>query len=414
VKRPSEADGQDRPRFDIADIVRSHLPGLRATQPLSSEQARALKAITICRTAVLGGHANVCPDCGLEDLSYNSCRNRNCPKCQSLAQERWIATRAKAILPIPHFHGVFTLPEAFRALARLYPREIYNALFHSVSTALLQLARSRLRINLGLTLVLHTWTRELLFHPHMHVLISAGGLTSDGTGFKQVEEKFLLPLEPLAQLFKKQMMNALRKIRSKGLLPMADARVKMTDAKFNFLVATLANQDWNVYLKPAFLSSEFVLEYLGRYTHRVGISNSRLLNVTKDEVTFATKNGQTATLHPVIFLQRFVQHVLPDRFKKIRHAGLYASPKSLAKAQAHLAPKTRAEVAKKATDRPAPEGPLPEPTWEENLLELTGRDVTHCSACGAQVYRRIIPSEPPGSQEEAQQRVSDPIPRSPP
>jgi hypothetical protein len=405
----------DRPRFDIADIVRLHLPGLKASQVLTSVQARALKAISICRTAILGGHANVCPDCGLEDLSYNSCRNRNCPKCQSLAQERWIATRAQALLPIPHFHGVFTLPEDFRPIARLYPREIYKAQFQSATAALLELARSRLGISLGLTLVLHTWTRELLFHPHVHVLISAGGLTMDGTGFKQVEEKFLLPLVPLAELFKKKMIEALRELRSKGRLPMADARVKMTDGKFDYLVATLANQDWNVYLKPAFLSAEFVLEYLGRYTHRVGISNSRLLNVTKDEITFATKDGKTATLHPVIFLQRFVQHVLPDRFKKIRHAGLYASPKNLAKAKGYLAAMSPAKGGKEATTSPAPERPLSEPSWEENLFELTGRDVAHCSACGAQVYRRLIPCELATSQRAARLRAAGgPIPRSPP
>ena len=404
----------DRPRFDMADIVRLHLPGLKASQPLTSVQARALKAISICRTAVLGGHANICPDCGLEDQSYNSCRNRNCPKCQSLAQERWLATRARALLSIPHFHGVFTLPEEFRPLARQHPREIYNALFQSATGALLELAQSRLRISLGLTLVLHTWTRELLLHPHVHVLISAGGLTLDGTGFKQVEDKFLLHLEPLAELFKKKMMAALREMRSDGLLLLNDRQRPMTDAQFEFLIATLANQDWNVYLKPAFRSSEFVLEYIARYTHRVGISNSRLLHVTKDEVTFATKDGKSVTLHPVIFLQRFVQHVLPDRFKKIRHAGLYASPKNLAKAKGLLAATIPAEGGKGTSSSPSPECPPQEPSWEENLLELTGRDVAHCSACGAQVYRRIIPSELSGSQRVARQRASDPIPRSPP
>jgi hypothetical protein len=404
----------DRPRFDMADIVRLHLPGLKASQALTSVQARALKAISICRTAVLGGHANICPDCGLEDKSYNTCRNRNCPKCQSLAQERWLATRARALLSIPHFHGVFTLPEEFRPLARQHPREIYKALFQSATAALLDLAQSRLGISLGLTLVLHTWTRELLLHPHVHVLISAGGLTLDGTRFKQVEEKFLLHLEPLAELFKKKMMAALREMRSDGLLLLNDCQRPMTDANFELLIATLANQDWNVYLKPAFRSSEFVLEYIARYTHRVGISNSRLLNVTKDEVTFATKDGKSVTLHPVIFLQRFVQHVLPDRFKKIRHAGLYASPKNLAKAKGLLAATIPAESGKGTSIGPSPERPPQEPTWEENLLELTGRDVAHCSACGAQVYRRLIPSELSGSQRVARQRASDPIPRSPP
>jgi len=199
-----------RTPFDIADIVRLHRLGLEAAQPLSQEQGRALSAIALCRTAALGGHQSVCLECDFKaDPSYNSCRNRNCPKCQALAQELWIATRAAAILPIPHFHGVFTLPEDFRALARQYPRQIYAMLFRCVIASLLEMARTRLGIILGLTLVLHTWTRELFLHPHVHVLISAGGLALDGSGFKRVKEKFLLHVKPLAKLFKKKMMAGL-------------------------------------------------------------------------------------------------------------------------------------------------------------------------------------------------------------
>ena len=384
----TKANREGRPAFDIADIVRLHLPALKMAQPLSSVQGRALAAITLCRTVALGGHVNLCPDCGPEDPSYNSCRNRNCPKCQALAQQRWIAARALALLPIPHFHGVFTLPEEFRPLARAYPREIYNALFRCASAALLELGQTRLGATLGLTLVLHTWTRALLFHPHVHVLISAGGLSLDGSEFLQVEENFLLHVVPLAELFKKNMMEALRQIRSEGGLP-------MTDGAFDFLTATLANQKWNVYLKRAFHSPAAVLEYIGRYTHRVGISNSRILDVTPETVTFRTKDGRAVTLHPVIFLQRFVQHVLPDRFKKIRHAGLYASPKALAKAKGNLG------------DLPIP-APIP-PTWQEAMLELTGRDVTRCSHCGARLYQgRIRP------QRHLARQLIDQVSRSPP
>ena len=365
----------DRPKFDLADIVRQHLPALKSTQPLSSEQARALAAIGICRTAALGGHQQVCVDCGLvAEQSYNSCRNRNCPKCQGLAQERWIQSRASAILPIPHFHVVFTLPQEFRALARTHPREIYNALFKCVSAALQEMSWTRLGIRLGLTMVLHTWTRELMLHPHIHVLVSAGGLTKAG-GIKRTKEKFLLPRPPLAELFKKKMLNALRKLQERGLF-------KMTEAAGAFLVATLANQTWNVYLKKAFHTPALVLAYLGRYTHRVGISNSRLLAVTPDEVTFATKEGLSVTVHPVIFLQRFIQHVLPDGLKKIRHAGLYASPKALALAKADLG------------HIPAPV--LPAATWQEALLELTGLDVTRCAGCGGMLFSSLIsPERPP-------------------
>lgn len=375
----------DRPTFDMADIVRLHLPTLKTIQPLTAEQARALAAITLCRTAALGGHRYFCMDCGLvADQSYNSCRNRNCPKCQALAQERWINARASAILPIPHFHVVFTLPAEFRALARAHPKEIYDALFKCVSAALLEMARTRLGITLGLTAVLHTWTRELMLHPHIHVLVSAGGLT-EGDEFKRAKEAFLLPRKPLAALFKKKMLNALRKLQKQSLF-------KMTKGAFGFLMATIAAQKWNVHLKKAFHNPALVLKYLGRYTHRVGISNSRLMAVTPDQVTFRSKDGRSVTVHPIVFLQRFVQHVLPDGFKKIRHSGLYASRKALNKAKACLGP------------LPAPLQPAP--SWQEALKELTGRDVTHCKACGADLVQISIPADRPPSW-----RPRDPLPR---
>ena len=363
----------DRPQFDIADIVRVHRVALEAIQPLSSVQGRALSAMALCRTSVLGGHANKCLACGLkEDPSYNSCRNRNCPKCQALDQERWIQARIRAILPVSHYHGVFTLSSEFRALARQYPVEIYNALFRCTSDTLLELAQSRLGIRLGLTLLLHTWTRALLEHPHVHVLATGGGLTPDGT-LKRIRKKVLLHVKPLAELFKGKMMDALRDLRKAGVLV-------MSDGAFGTLMASLKVQEWVVYLKKTFHQPEKTLQYLGRYTHRVGISNSRITLVTDKEVTFKTKDGRSITLSPVAFLQRFVRHVLPDRFKKIRHAGLYAAPKALAKARAALGP---------------PASPMnPPPTWAEALRLLTGRDVAHCSACGAELYRIEFPRDP--------------------
>ena len=378
-----------RTPFDIADIVRLHLPALEKVQPLSSEQKRALSAIALCRTAALGGHVNVCHDCGWEEApSYNSCRNRNCPKCQNLAQERWISARNRAILPIAHFHGVFTLPADLRPLAKQYAREIYNALFQCAAAALLEMAETRLGLRLGLTLVLHTWRRDLGFHPHGHILITAGGLTLDGKAFKRIRKKVLLHVKPLAKLFKGKMMDALRKLRQDGL-------IKMTDGAFGTLMASLQGQDWVVYLKRTFHGPENTLNYLGRYSHRVGIANSRLLNVTEHEVTFRTKDGRTVTLDPVTFLKRFVQHVLPDKFKKIRHAGLYASPKRLAQARDLLG------TPKKALPR--------QPTWQEALLELTGRDVTRCPHCGARLSQRDL-----AATCRATRRAKLPQPRSPP
>ena len=360
-----------RTPFDIADIIRRHREALERRQFLSPVQARALSAITLCRTAALGGHANFCLECGWrEEPSYNSCRNRTCPKCQALAQEHWLASRSEAILPVPHYHSVFTLPEDLRPVGHSHPRELYGALFKSAREALLELAKSRLGVTLGLTLVLHTWTRDLRFHPHVHILVSAGGLTLDGSGFNHIPQKFLLPVKPLAKLFRGKMLDALRKLqRESGL--------SMTAGAFGTLMASLARQDWNVYLKRAFQSPGFVLAYLGRYTHRVGIANSRLLNVSDEAVTFRTKDGRAATLTPVAFLQRFIQHILPDRFKKIRHTGLYGSPKALAAAKSHLAI--------------IPAQPEQRPTWEEALAALTGKDVTRCGNCGSSLCRILIP-----------------------
>jgi len=354
-----------RTPYDLADIIRRHREALERRQPLSPVQGRALSAIALCRTAALGGHVDVCPACGhQEEPSYNSCRNRHCPKCQNQAQERWIADRARALLPVPHFHGVVTLPEDLRAVARRHPREVYAALFRCASEAFLELGRSRLGATLGLTLVLHTWTRDLRLHPHVHVLVTAGGLTLNGSAFKRCRERFLLPKKPLALLFKGKLMDALRGLHAKGLLG-------MTEGAFGSLMASLARQTWVVYLKRAFRSPDWVLAYLGRYTHRVGIANSRFLQVTDEAITFRTKDGRSVTLPPVTFLQRFIQHVLPERFKKIRHAGLYAAPQALAEARGLLQPATAAETT------PNPREPDPRPP---NV----------CQTCGTTLHTLLL------------------------
>jgi len=376
-----------RPTFDLADIVREHRHAVEQVQPLSAVQAHALSAITLCRTAALGGHQDVCTACGLEvGLSYNSCRNRHCPKCQALAQEHWIQARAAALLPVPHFHGVFTLPEDLRPLARAHPCEIYEALFRCARTTLLAMGRSRLGVRLGLTMVLHTWTRELAFHPHVHVLVTGGGLRLDGRAFKHARRDYLLPVKALARLFQGKVMAALRRLKAEGVF-------RLSDGAFGSLMATLARQRWVVYLKRTFHRPEDTLAYLGRYTHRVGISNSRLLAVNDHEIRFRTKDGRTLGLPPITFLRRFIQHILPDGFKKIRHAGLYASPKALTQAKAMLPP---------TADPPR------KPTWQEALHLLTGRDPRQCTACGGEIRMESIPALKAGPP-----RIRHPRPRSP-
>ena len=320
--------GFPKPRHDIADIVRTHRPALEKWQVLSRSQKRVLTAIARCRTAALGGHLEVCTDCGWEHPVYNSCRNRHCPKCQAAAQQKWIDARAARILPIPHFHLVFTLPSELKSLTRRHPVEIYRALFHCVSELLLELGRAHLKAILGLTMVLHTWTRDLRFHPHLHVLATAGGLSLDGSRFIHIRPSkkrkvFLFHVKVMGRMLRGKMLDALRELQVKGVFPELD------QAGFDHLMTGLAgHKSWIVYAKAPFRRSQHVLSYLGRYTHRVGIANSRIIDVGPEHVTFRTKGHGTATLHPVVFLRRFIQHVLPDGFHKIRHAGLYARAQS--------------------------------------------------------------------------------------
>jgi hypothetical protein len=356
-----------RPRYDIADIVRAHRAGLEARQFLSRGQKRVLTAISRCRTAALGGHLEVCTGCGREHPVYNSCRNRHCPKCQALAQQKWIDARSERILNVPHFHLVFTLPSELKPLAKRHPAEVYAALFRATSELLLELGRTRLKATLGLTLVLHTWTRDLRFHPHVHVLATAGGLALDGRRFVHARKDYLFPVEVMGRLLRGKVLDALRRLHRKGAFPELGKRT------FGRLMASLAaHKCWVVYAKAPFHRSQHVLSYLGRYTHRVGIANSRLLDVGPGHVTFRTKGKGTATLHPVDFLGRFIQHVLPDSFHKIRHAGLYASPSLLEQARPLLP--TRPEIK------------APEPSNDEP---------TRCPHCGALIQRIRLARAPP-------------------
>jgi hypothetical protein len=379
-----------RPRFDIADVVRQHRAALEAEVHLTLAQRRVLSAIALCRTAELGGHVDVCRSCGFERPAYNSCRNRHCPKCQALRQEKWIAARTERLLSVRHFHVVFTLPSDLRALARHAPREVFGALFASASETLLELGETRLHARLGVTMVLHTWTRELRLHPHVHALVTAGGLATDGSRWAPSYTKYLFPVEVMGPLLRGKMMAALRALHARGAF--ASFEDFADPEGFDRLMRKLASaKRWIVYAKRPFAHVDHVLEYLGRYTHRVGVSNSRLVDVTDEVVTFRTKNGKTVTVTPVEFLRRFVQHVLPDGFHKIRHYGLYAGAAEDARlvAQEHLAPKPSTRTTTAITS-----------TWSEQLREVSGRDILHCPQCGDALEQRMVSAlrcrAPPG------------------
>ncbi len=277
------------PRLEFADIVRAHGEAFARGRVLRPEQRAALRAIAQCRTAVLGGHLDVCTACGLERPSYNSCRNRHCPKCQSLAQARWVDSRLERILPIHYFHVVFTLPAELRALAKRSREAVFDMLFASASATLLALARDpkRLGAELGVTMVLHTWTRELLFHPHVHAIVTGGGLSDDGTRFVRARRRFLFPVRVMGALFRGKMLAALERAHAHGQIDLG-----------NIDIRALHRKPWVVYAKRPFGGPDQVIRYLGRYTHRVGISNQRLVSWDDRGVTFRTKDGKSVTVSP--------------------------------------------------------------------------------------------------------------------
>lgn len=383
-----ECAARDRPRFEIADIVRAHRGSLEKARSLSTEQRRALSAIALCRTAVLGGHLDVCTSCGHDKPSYNSCRNRHCPKCQALAQEKWISQRLSRVLPVAHFHVVFTLPASIRPLAAYRPRLVYDLLFEAASAALLEVGRGpKLGARLGVTAVLHTWTRELELHPHVHCIVTAGGLAVGEQRWKSCRRGYLLPVRVLGAVFRGKFLDGLRRARRRGQLDGFDA---FADPQgFDNFCSRISRRRWVVYAKKPFAGVQQVFSYLGRYTHRVGIANSRLLDVGHDHVTFRTRGSARTTLAPIEFLRRFVQHVLPGRYVKIRHFGLYAA--------SHVT--GALERARELVPRDSIDRPRVLATYLEILLALNGHDVRVCERCGEPV--RLIPISVAGANPNA-------------
>lgn len=382
----------------MADIARRHRAELEAQGHLSVAQQRVLSAMELCRTAALGGHLDVCAGCGYEHPAYNSCRNRHCPKCQALQQEKWIGARSERLLPTKHFHVVFTLPCELRGLAKMYSREVLAALVQAASQTLLDLGHSRLRATLGITMVLHTWTRKLEFHPHVHGLVTAGGLGTDQIEWRATSESYLFPVAVMSLVFRAKVLAALDSLHAQGRF------IRFGDFEdpeaFARLMCRIAKKTWVVYAKKPFREVGHVLRYLGRYTHRVAIANSRLVDVTDTAVSFRTKDGKITTLPPVEFLRRFLQHVLPDRFHKIRHYGLYAAS----------ATKNQLEAARQRLAPRLPEQapPTPPPTastsWIDTLRGLTGRDVTRCPRCDGVLANVPLPPLP--------RQQAPPLPRS--
>jgi hypothetical protein len=327
-----------RPRLEVADVFRAHGPAWRSANVghVSLGQLKVMSAIETCRTAALGGHVERCQDCAHERIAYNSCRNRHCPKCQGAAARQWLAEREAELLPVPYYHVVFTLPADIGALAFANKAVVYDLLLKTAAQTLTTIAADpkHLGARIGLTGVLHTWGSALTHHPHVHIIVPGGGLSPDGSRWIACRRGFFLPVRVLSRLFRRLFLEGLTALNEAGglgffgdLAPLADK------AAFDAALAPLRMSEWVVYAKRPFAGPEAVLAYLARYTHRVAISNSRLLALNKAGVTFKWKDYRikgrdrfkTMTLEAAEFIRRFLMHVLPSGFHRIRHYGLFAS-----------------------------------------------------------------------------------------
>jgi ribosomal protein L37AE/L43A len=313
-----------RPTVEVADILRVQGDSFREQNRswLGYQQLSVLRAITRCRTAALGGHLDSCSRCDLKAISYNSCRNRHCPKCQAQARQRWLARREQDLLPVPYFHVVFTLPHVLNPLCQRHPRLLYDLLFRATAQTMLEVAADpkHLGARIGFLSILHTWGQNLRLHPHLHCVIPAGGFDEDCSRWVRPRYAFFLPVKVLSRVFRGKYLALLQRA----------LRQRRIDCP-STLVRALLKEDWVVYAKPAFGDPIRVLRYLGRYTHRVAISNQRLLSFDGHRVSFRWKDyahgnkQRIMTLTATEFLRRFCQHVLPRGFVRIRHFGYLAS-----------------------------------------------------------------------------------------
>ena len=375
---------------ELAEIVRRYGLEYRATHRLTWPHLKVLRAIEACRTAALGGHRESCAHCGFERFAYNSCRNRHCPKCQALAKAEWLEARQAELLPVGYFHNVFTLPHQLNTLILCHEqnqRAILNLLFEATSETLLQFGRNNLDGTLGATLVLHTWDQQLRPHFHLHAVIPGGVLSFDGTQWLPAHARYLFPVRALSKVFRGKFLAGLKRLFAEGCLvfPLGVASVAPLARSSNFdrLIVELRRHDWVVYSKAPFAGAGKLLTYLGHYTHRVAISNRRLISCEDGQVVFHYRDRaagdvrKTMTLPADEFLRRFLCHVLPSGFQRIRHYGLLAS-----RNKNDLLARCR-----QALDVPAPLPPVKK-TTAEWLLQLWGIDVTRCPRCGQEGWER--------------------------
>jgi len=367
---------------ELADVFRRYGGGYRQRHgsSLSTAQRRVMTAVVRCRTAALGGHVEQCDACGHRRVFYNSCRNRHCPKCQSLARARWLEQRQAELLPTPYFHVVFTVPEQIAAIAYHNKPVVYDMLFRTAADTLRTIAADpkHLGAELAFFAVLHTWGQALLHHPHLHCVVAGGGLSPDGTRWIACRRNFFLPVRVLARLFRRLFLAALRKAFDAGRLTLHGALAPLRDrAAFLRHRAAARKIDWVVYAKPPFAGPEQVLAYVARYTHRIAISNNRLIAVADGTVRFRWRDYRHGNRHRTMalaadeFIRRFLLHVLPSGFQRIRYYGVLANRRrdqKLARCRQLLAAPQPS-----ARDEPS--------DYRHRYAEITGASLIECPAC---------------------------------
>jgi len=378
--------------FEVADVFRRHGAEYRQAQAgmLGRAQLRVMRAIELCRTAALGGHVEQCDACAHRRVFYNSCRNRHCPKCQALARALWLEARKTDLLPVPYFHVVFTLPEPIAAIALQNKCVVYDILFRSTAATLRTIAADprHLGAEIGFIAVLHTWGQTLQHHPHLHCIVPGGGLAPDGQRWVACRPGFFLPVRVLSSLFRRLFLESLDQAFQAGALIFRGSLIDLNNAKrFAEHLRAARGIDWVIYAKRPFGGPEQVLDYLGRYTHRVAIANSRLTQIGDSTVSFGWKDyrhhdrRKVMTLNAHEFIRRFLLHVLPDGFQRIRHYGLLGNRSrqaKLARCREHL-------------DAPPPPPPVLAPLADphDRYHALTGRSLHVCPACFAGAMRRV-------------------------
>ena len=361
------AVGEKRSRPELADIFRRYGERFEQTHRVSAAEHKVIRAVSVCRTQDLGGHLDRCDACGFERPAYNSCRNRHCPKCQSLAKARWLEKQTAELLPVGYFHLVFTLPHELNRLILANRKIVLSVLFQSVSETLLEFGRTRLKGTVGVIAVLHTWDQKLQDHFHLHCLVPAGALSLDHSRWISARKNFLFPVQALGLVFRGKFLYLLKQACDKGKIETITQQA----------IKELRKKNWVVYSKKPFGSSKTVLDYLGRYTHRVALSNDRILSLQNGEVILTYRDRKdkdrlkSMPLDAQEFIRRFLLHVLPDGFMRVRHFGFLAN-----RVKKRALPQCRKLLGLHPALRE-----LPKRSAHELLRELTGIDLGRCPSC---------------------------------